>query len=154
MAFWFLITALSSYYPVLLLGKATNSGFCHLSEQRSLEIAPVHYMRKPSVGREEEFSFILKLLPNSYNFCIFFLSHDCTICYPFGDKNIIEMEHTNFNQAAFFFVNWVVKLTAAIEPCPVKISIHMHTLTHTTYSLTNTPGRTSFNTWKLITLLK
>lgn len=71
-AFYFLIAVLSSYYPVLLLGKATNSGFCHLREQRSLVIAPVHYVRKPSVGKEEGFSFILKLLPNSYNLCIFF----------------------------------------------------------------------------------
>lgn len=70
-AFQFLISVLS-YYPVLLLGKAINSGFCHLSEQRSLEIAPVHYVRKPSVGKEEGFSFILKLLPNSYHLYIFF----------------------------------------------------------------------------------
>lgn len=82
--------------------------------------------------------------------CAYFLSGDCTICYTFWDKNIIEIEHTNFNQAAFF-VNRVVKLIATIQPCPGKISIHTHThqAPHThahidahTYSLTNTPGRT------------
>ena len=82
--------------------------------------------------------------------CAYFLSDDCTICYTFWDKNIIEIEHTNFNQAAFF-VNRVVKLIATIQPCPIKISIHTHThqapppTTHTlthTRTLTNTPGRT------------
>lgn len=73
---WLLVSNRSfiTMLSVLLLGKATNSGFCHLSEQRSLEIAPAHYVRNPSVGREEEFSFILKLLPNSYNLYIFFES--------------------------------------------------------------------------------
>lgn len=70
-AFYFLVAVLS-YHPVLLLGKATNSGFCHRREQRSLVIAPVHYVRKPSVGKEEAFGFILKMLPYSSNVCIFF----------------------------------------------------------------------------------
>lgn len=58
-----------------------------------------------------------------------FLSHDCTICYPFWDKNTIEIKHTNFNQAAFF-MNQVVKLTATIQPCPLQISIQAHSQTH------------------------
>lgn len=57
-AFEFHITVLSPYHHVLLLGKAINSGFCHLIEQGSLKIAPVHYVRNPSVGRKKEFTFI------------------------------------------------------------------------------------------------
>lgn len=81
--------------------------------------------------------------------CAYFLSDDCTICY-IWDKNIIEIEHANFNQAAYF-VNRVVKLTATRQPCPIKISIYTHTHQSTPthicwhthiYSLTNTPGRT------------
>lgn len=56
------------------------------------------------MSREKAFSVILKLLPNSYNLCIyFFLSHDCTICYPFWDKNTIEINHTDLTKLQGFF---------------------------------------------------
>lgn len=136
---------------MLLLGKATNSGFCHLNEQRDLWKLHLFIIMWESLLWAERRNSVLFsnccLIPIT---CAYFLSDDCTICYTFWDKNIIEIEHANFNQAAYF-VNRVVKLTATRQPCPIKISIYTHTHQSTpthicwhthTYSLTNTPGRT------------
>lgn len=87
---------------MLLLGKQQTVALA-ISVTEVSGNAPARYVRNPSVGREKDSSFILKLLPNSYNLCIFFLSHDCTICYPFWDKNTIEIKHANLTKLHFFY---------------------------------------------------
>lgn len=55
--------------------------------------APAHYVRNPTVGREKDFSFILKLLPNSYNLCMFFFFFRVTIVQSathFGIKTLLK----------------------------------------------------------------
>lgn len=87
---------------MLLLGKPTNSGFCHLSEQRSLKVAPVHYVRNPSMGRQEEFDFILKLLLNSYNLYIFFWVMIVQSVTHFGIKTLLKLRILTLTKLHFY----------------------------------------------------
>lgn len=103
---WLFSFWLQFYHHIILCccwGKQ-QTGFCHLSEQRSLEIAPVHYMRNPSVGREEGFSFILKLLPNSYNLCIFFWVMIVQSATHFGIKTLLKLSILTLTKLHFLWI--------------------------------------------------
>lgn len=73
-AFSSLVKSFISILSCVAAGKATSSGFGHLHDRDlwKCTCSLCGYVRNPTVGREKDFSFILKLLPNSCNLCIFF----------------------------------------------------------------------------------